>query len=588
MRNKKGFTIIEVLFVILIIALLTLIAVPTVSKYIKSGTKTYYKTMENELKTAGAEYMETYRSLLPQEITHVRVVDLEELVNNKYIDPLVDEKGNECTGKVTIKKIKTDKYEYYSCIKCGDYYESKANNCDYDETNNVYKDTADYRIELDQKEFQVNQTESFTAPLARVYYKNEIIKSDLEGSPSKVDTNVLGTHEVVYYYHGAKEKAHVTVVDNIKPTKAEVVLKYNDSNGKDYKGEWFSGDIYVKYKSTDYTAQGIMGSGIAYYEVSNDGENFVKLTADDETKYVPLSLDEQKLILEGEYTRYVRAVDKTGLTGEVNSYTVRIDKHKPVITSFSVTSNSSKYSSITISISMTGTDAISGITHMCYRVDNSSSSGCNWYETSSSYSTTHTFPESDYNSGTSHTVYVFAKDRANNVQVSSKTYKVYRYCTNEEIYRYGSWGSCSAKCNGGTKYRTAYWRDVYFTSHSCGTSTDSTSCNTMDCCSSTYSSTGSWGSCSKSCGGGKKKRTITYYSNYDGRTCSTSSESTSCNTQACNTGGGGGDSGGSSGGGNCCGCNHRPSSNCSGTNPDGSTFGDSGCPTEYDCCSYTC
>ena len=58
--------------------------------------------------------------------------------------------------------------------------------------------------------------------------------------------------------------------------------------------------------------------------------------------------------------------------------------------------------------------------------------------------------------------------------------------------------------------------------------------------------------------------------------------------------------GGSSGGGssNACygcggnpnknGCNFRPQSGCSGTegntNPDGSTYGTSGCPTEYDCC----
>jgi hypothetical protein len=329
------------LAVILLISILLLIAVPTVMKYMKKGTQSYYRSLESEVKVAGAEYVETYRSLLPQNIGHVRVVDLHELEGNKYIDPVKDEKGNNCIGQVTIEKVKTDSYDYYSCIKCGDYYTSTGKYCVYNdsegkfengELNNQYADSSDYEIKVDPDVYEVEQGTEFIAPLGKVYYKGELIKSDLEGIPSRVDTNILGTYGVVYYYHGAKKNITVKVIDNVNPSKTQVVLKYNDANGKDYQGNWYSGNIYVKYKATDYTADGIKGSGIDYYEVSLDGVNFVKVSEDDQEKYTPLSKTEQKMVAEGNYLRYVRAVDKSGNKGTINSYRIKIDKTKPTCT----------------------------------------------------------------------------------------------------------------------------------------------------------------------------------------------------------------------------------------------------------------
>ena len=341
MKSKRGFTIIEVLAVILLISILLIIAVPTVMKYMKKGTQSYYRSLESEVKVAGAEYVETYRSLLPQNIGHVRVVDLQELEGNKYIDPVKDEKGNSCIGQVTIEKVKTDSYDYYSCIKCGDYYTSTGKYCVYNdsegrfengELNNQYADSGDYEIKVDPDVYEVEQGTEFIAPLGKVYYKGELIKSDLEGIPSRVDTNVLGTYGVIYYYHGAKKNITVKVIDNVNPSKTQVVLKYNDKNGKDYQGNWYSGNIYVKYKATDYTTDGIKGSGIDYYEVSLDGVNFVKVSEDDQEKYTPLSKTEQKMVAEGNYLRYVRAVDKSGNKGTINSYRIKIDKTNPTCT----------------------------------------------------------------------------------------------------------------------------------------------------------------------------------------------------------------------------------------------------------------
>ncbi len=103
--------------------------------------------------------------------------------------------------------------------------------------------------------------------------------------------------------------------------------------------------------------------------------------------------------------------------------------------------------------------------------------------------------------------------------------------------------SCTVSCGGGTYNRVAY--SSYDSNYRCpasDTSSGGSACQTQDCCSSTYTSYGSWGnygSCSKTCGGGLKyrSRSYTYYSNYNGQNCGsgTESESASCNTQSCCT-----------------------------------------------------
>ena len=329
MKNKKGFTLVELLGVVLLLAILLVIAIPSIMRYMKNGTKSYYRSLESELKVSGVDYMETYRTLLPKNIGHVTVVELQELIDNKYIDPVKDEKGNLCEGQVTVKKVKTNSYEYHSCLKCGEYYESEEQECNYSELDNEYEDSGDYRIETDQDYYRVNQLEEFVSPLARVYYKDQLIKEDLVGHPKKVDTSRIGVFEVTYYYHGAVKKIQVEVVDVTAPGQTKIVMKYNNKNGKNYKGNWYSGDIYVQYKASDYTDKGISGIGIDYYEVSDDGSNFHRMEADNQSNYEKLSKSEHLMKREGNYVRYVRAVDKAGNIGPVQSYRIKIDKTIP-------------------------------------------------------------------------------------------------------------------------------------------------------------------------------------------------------------------------------------------------------------------
>ena len=95
----------------------------------------------------------------------------------------------------------------------------------------------------------------------------------------------------------------------------------------------------------------------------------------------------------------------------------------------------------------------------------------------------------------------------------------------------GTWGSCSATCGGGkrtytiTTQKTGDGKDCEFANE---TSQD---CNTQIC---PVDCIGSWGSCSVNCGGGKRTYTITTQKTGDGKDCEFANKtSQDCNTQVC-------------------------------------------------------
>ena len=109
-------------------------------------------------------------------------------------------------------------------------------------------------------------------------------------------------------------------------------------------------------------------------------------------------------------------------------------------------------------------------------------------------------------------------------------------CSKTQEVEWGSWGSCSVSCGGGIKYRTGYIYSYYDDDYLCDTESDSASCETQSCCSSTYEGGyGSWGSCSATCGGGTQYRDVYLYSSYNSTYCGVAAtqDSQSCGTNPC-------------------------------------------------------
>ena len=118
---KKGFTIIELIVTIVIIAIIGGIGVVAYNNIFDASSKNYYQTVEQSLLLSGSEYFEKNRDELP--IKGYNVVTLDNLEDGNYISPVKDKKGGTCeSGEVYVtRNPNTRQYEYEVCLKCLDY-----------------------------------------------------------------------------------------------------------------------------------------------------------------------------------------------------------------------------------------------------------------------------------------------------------------------------------------------------------------------------------------------------------------------------------------------------------------------------------
>ncbi len=120
MKNK-GFTIVELLAVILILALLMTVGMYTVTNINDNAETRYYETMENTLKIAGNDYFNDNRADRP--IDDYNFISMNTLVDHEYMDSLTKYNSTDkCDVKSGIYIYNTSSgNEYEVCLICDDY-----------------------------------------------------------------------------------------------------------------------------------------------------------------------------------------------------------------------------------------------------------------------------------------------------------------------------------------------------------------------------------------------------------------------------------------------------------------------------------
>ena len=85
-KKNLGFTLVEILAAIVIVAIISIVVVPNVAKYVDKGKTDYNNSLDNQLLLAGKSYYAENRDELPLDEGEGAVVTVSELLSNNMLN----------------------------------------------------------------------------------------------------------------------------------------------------------------------------------------------------------------------------------------------------------------------------------------------------------------------------------------------------------------------------------------------------------------------------------------------------------------------------------------------------------------------
>ena len=107
--NNKGFSMVEILAVVVILGVISSIGIVTVSRLVDNSRIHYYQTQEEQLVLAAQSYANDNKNILPKTVGEMKTITLKELRDNNYIkEEIVDQNKNKCYEDKHIEKDSED------------------------------------------------------------------------------------------------------------------------------------------------------------------------------------------------------------------------------------------------------------------------------------------------------------------------------------------------------------------------------------------------------------------------------------------------------------------------------------------------
>lgn len=130
MKKNNGFTIIELLSVLVVLGIIMAIAVPTYNGYVKKARintcKSYEKTLEGSAKSFITECINRNKCADDKTVEYYigKTVESSTLISNNYMKEMKNPYASDnCTGNVKVSK-ENDSYVYKAYLKCNPGYET--------------------------------------------------------------------------------------------------------------------------------------------------------------------------------------------------------------------------------------------------------------------------------------------------------------------------------------------------------------------------------------------------------------------------------------------------------------------------------
>lgn len=107
--NKKGFTLAELIGVIVVLALICLISVPAIASVLKTNKKSLCETQLNNILAAARNYASENLLTMPVNDGETRIITIQDLIDNGFIDQDIEnpvtKENFDSEIEITIKKV---------------------------------------------------------------------------------------------------------------------------------------------------------------------------------------------------------------------------------------------------------------------------------------------------------------------------------------------------------------------------------------------------------------------------------------------------------------------------------------------------
>ena len=413
--KRKGFTIVEILAAVVIIAILSVVVIPNISSYIAISKDEYNKDVKKQMILAGKNYYSENQERLPRDTSEKTMdyISVSELSTLKYVDnEFVDADDNSCMEKsYVVAANKGLGINYYACMICGDnsyieedeeFYCDAVNYIDNngngnedgsgDEGDSEDGESSDGSLTCVVDKETTGYTDdglyvTLTATsnkedgyITSVYVINKDTKSD-EEQLSDADKNKKSVTTTVYFSEYGENDVYA--MDNsYNKVKCTTVNYKEPTNTKFNVTQYYiTKDEYESHKDTGFTAKEL--EELPKYDGSwKNGYIYVKLDYYN-FQYNSIEIDGEKVAIgekdffiedEGETTTKIVATrSDEGSSDIVRNITAKLDRTAPTVTLSNSSSGNWTNKDVTVTVNAKDTGG-SGIDSKKYGTSSSSMS----------------------------------------------------------------------------------------------------------------------------------------------------------------------------------------------------------------------